>query len=128
MTSTTTTLLSSSTDPNNQITLHQIIDDELLLEGFHTFAARFHAEETLMFWMSVKVFKHRNWKAAKFFGMDDEKSANNNNSTSPKKNVTTTTTTSSSTNTSKDENPTITSPTNKKGPPTTPSRARSIVL
>lgn len=41
-----------------------------MLTAFHDFVARYHAEETLMFWLAVEVFKNRNWKAAKFFGMD----------------------------------------------------------
>ena len=41
-----------------------------MLAAFHDFVVRYHAEETLMFWVAVEVFKHRNWKAAKFFGME----------------------------------------------------------
>jgi hypothetical protein len=50
------------------LSLNQIIDDEVLLTGFHDFVTRYHAEESLLFWMSVEVFRNRNWKAAKFFG------------------------------------------------------------
>jgi len=54
------------------LSLHAVIDDEVMLSAFHDFVARYHAEETLMFWLAVEVFKHRNWKAAKFFGMDTD--------------------------------------------------------
>lgn len=30
-----------------------------------------HKQETLMFWLAVEVFRNRNWKAAKFFGIED---------------------------------------------------------
>lgn len=63
----------SGADAQGAVTMHAVIDDEILLGGFHDFVTRFHAEETLMFWMSVEVFRHRNWKAAKFFGMDEDK-------------------------------------------------------
>ena len=62
---------SSSEATANALTLHAVIDDEVLLPAFFDFAQRFHAEESIMFWLSVEVFKHRNWKAAKFFGMDE---------------------------------------------------------
>ena len=53
------------------LTLHSVIDDEDLLAAFLDFTVRYHAEESLAFWICVEVFRHRNWKAAKFFGMDE---------------------------------------------------------
>ena len=89
----------SSPSGSAALGLQQVIDDEVLLTGFHSFVKRYHAEEALLFWMSVEVragsvavrgssnpapsagrasqvFRNRNWKAAKFFGMgaaEDEK-------------------------------------------------------
>jgi len=60
--------------PPTSLSMTQVIDDETLLMGFYDFCMRYHAEETLLFWMSVEVFRNRNWKAAKFFGMDEDQS------------------------------------------------------
>lgn len=43
-----------------------------MLEAFHNFVLRYKAEETLMFWLAVEVFRHRQWKPTKFFGMESE--------------------------------------------------------
>jgi len=45
----------SSPSGSAPLSLHQVIDDEVLLTGFHSFVKRYHAEEALLFWMSVEV-------------------------------------------------------------------------
>lgn len=57
--------------------MHSVVNDEFLLEAFHLFALRFHAQETLLFWLEVEVFRNRDWKVAKLLGLSETPRANN---------------------------------------------------